>query len=458
MSLPAHDVLCSTSVISIGAAPVFCNYADKIVNSGNRKGYELVLVACVIITTLVFCCHVLPELGLLHKSHNFTYFMILRIIYSISLSPAYPILDGIALNYLLDNGLDKAAFGNQRLYGAYGWAMISFIMGICIDYFQTKIMYLFITTLMFALVYCLIIFSKSRECPLRVVDESGVQMSTGFMTLASSEGDDAFEAERDDPSPKDREGGRAHSDERLLGSSEESSSGGCVDKVKSNPNWIVPALMFFSPVAVMFVVLHTVLSGVTSIVESLVFLFFKDSLGASNLIMGFSVVVTVLFEIPMFAYSKSLLEVVGQNNLLIIACLSYCIRVVGYTIAPNGIWVLLVEPLHGVSYAGSKMATVDFVSDVTPAHMQATAQGVLTSLSAIGKLIGVSVGGYVEENFGSNIMYRGSALLMFVFLIAFVVLVNFCPVQSSPIKYRDRRMETSDRPCATNSYDHAGND
>ena len=190
--------------------------------------------------------------------------------------------------------------------------------------------------------------------------------------------------------------------------------------IKKNPNWIVLSLMLFSPLAVMFVVLHTVLSGVTSIVENLVFLFFKDSLGASNVTMGFSVVVTVIFEIPMFAYSSWLLEIFGQNNLLIVASIAYCIRVVGYTAAPNGVWVLLVEPLHGITYASSKMSTVDFVSDVAPDHLQATAQGILSSLSAIGKLIGTSIGGYIEESYGSDILYRGSAVLMLIFLIAFL--------------------------------------
>ncbi|CAM9376886.1 unnamed protein product, partial [Ectocarpus fasciculatus] len=389
-------VLSITSVISIVAAPVFCSYADKLVNSGNKKGYELVLIVCVIVTTLVFFCHVVPELGLLDRSHDFYFFLFLRVIYSIALAPAYPILDGVALNYLIDNGMNKAAFGRERLYGAYGWAVFSFILGICIDYFETKIMYVFITGLMVALVYSLIIFSKSREFPSGQGGESSVEMSGDFMALPESEEEVAAN-----------------------GANDEGLS--CMGKVKSDPNYIVLCLLFFSPLAVMFVVLHTVLSGVTSIVESLVFLFFRNSLGASNLIMGFSVVVTVVFEIPMFAYSKQLLDIFGQNYLIIIACISYCVRVIGYTLAPNGIWVLLVEPLHGVTYASSKISTVDFVSDVTPDHMQATAQGILSSLSAIGKLVGVLLGGYFEEKFGADVMYQGSAALMFAFLIAFVL-------------------------------------
>lgn len=423
-------------------------------NSGNKKGYELVLIVCVIVTTLVFFCHVVPELGLLDRSHDFYFFLFLRVIYSIALAPAYPILDGVALNYLIDNGMNKAAFGRERLYGAYGWAVFSFILGICIDYFETKIMYVFITGLMVALVYSLIIFSKSREFPSGQGGESSVEMSGDFMALPESEEEVAangavFIEEGQSTSgeastaqtnpihdPLSERDSKTMAVDCSTNTHEKNDEGlSCMGKVKSDPNYIVLCLLFFSPLAVMFVVLHTVLSGVTSIVESLVFLFFRNSLGASNLIMGFSVVVTVVFEIPMFAYSKQLLDIFGQNYLIIIACISYCVRVIGYTLAPNGIWVLLVEPLHGVTYASSKISTVDFVSDVTPDHMQATAQGILSSLSAIGKLVGVLLGGYFEEKFGADVMYQGSAALMFAFLIAFVLVLVLSPSRNSPVRH-----------------------
>lgn len=456
----------STNVISIVAAPLCCSYADKLVNDGNKKGYELVLVMCVVSTTIIFCCHAATELGMFDKSHNFLYFLFLRVAYSVTIAPAYPILDSIALNYLLDNGLDKSSFGHERLYGAYGWAIVNFILGICIDYFETRVMYVFITGLMLAVVYCLILFSKSRETPVLIVGENGVaEVGLEFMSLPLSECDESDHPQSSTRTqlPTEEVDSTSHSDGVLvagaIGSDENSDDcqKSAVDKESghsyawfmnrfrsiSNPNWIVLSMMLFAPVAVMFVVLHTVLAGVTSIVESLVFLFFKDSLGASNFIMGLSVVVTVVFEIPMFAYSKRLLDYFGQNNLLMIGCFAYCIRVIGYTLASNGIWVLIVEPLHGVTYASSKMSTVDFVSDVTPDHLQATAQGILSSLSAVGKLLGVSIGGYVEKKYGANIMYRCCAILTFVFLLIFIALVYFCPAEAIPPQSNTRRNRKS---------------
>ena len=56
------------------------------------------------------------------------------------------------------------------------------------------------------------------------------------------------------------------------------------------------------------------------------------------------------FEIPIFAYSRWLLDHVGVSGLLIIAQLAYSSRVAVYSIVHDPWLVLLVEPLHGVTY------------------------------------------------------------------------------------------------------------
>merc|ERR1711976_1010661 len=104
-----------------------------------------------------------------------------------------------------------------------------------------------------------------------------------------------------------------------------------------------------------FIISAFTLSIGTSVVENLIFLFF-EKLGASNTICAISVVVTVVFEIPIFHFSSELLNMYGAANLQIVACIAYVIRVVGYTFIPKDhvVLVLFFEPLHGVTYACSK--------------------------------------------------------------------------------------------------------
>jgi predicted MFS family arabinose efflux permease len=73
-----------------------------------------------------------------------------------------------------------------------------------------------------------------------------------------------------------------------------------------------------------------------------------------------------------------------------------------------------------VTYACSKVASVHFVADIAPDGMQATAQGIVSSVAAVGKLLGTSLGGYVEETYGSDVLYRGAAVLLSIVLSAFV--------------------------------------
>ena len=65
------------------------------------------------------------------------------------------------------------------------------------------------------------------------------------------------------------------------------------------------------------------------------------------------------FEIPIFAYSRWLLDHVGVSGLLIIAQLAYSSRVAVYSIVHDPWLVLLVEPLHGVTYGHLPRAWCD---------------------------------------------------------------------------------------------------
>ena len=114
--------------------------------------------------------------------------------------------------------------------------------------------------------------------------------------------------------------------------------------------------------SISFFVLFFVLSSGTSVVEGLVFLFFVHDLGASAFLCGVSVLVTVVFEIPIFSYASALLRRYDAHALLLIACAAYALRVVVYTLLDNSTrWgVMAVEPLHGVTFACSQLAGVHY--------------------------------------------------------------------------------------------------
>ena len=158
----------------------------------------------------------------------------------------------------------------------------------------------------------------------------------------------------------------------------------------------------------------TVMGSATALVENLLFLFMSETLHASYFLMGVSVVVTVSIEVPLFAFSKSLLSRVGTKGLLLGAMFAYVTRVTWYTLSATGLAVLAVEPLHGVTYALLQSAFVTSMARLAPPWAVATGQGLISLAIAAGRLVGTVAGGAVLESFGSTVMYRSAALVVAV--------------------------------------------
>lgn len=395
------------SIIGIIVTPVAAYFADNLVAKGVSSGREIVVVVLSLLTTITFLCHGIPEL--FHNEGSFAYFMLIRVIYSAFSSPIYSIISGIVLKNLADNDICKEAFGQERLFGALSWAITNMLLGVAMDYrYSSQMMYIFMIATQIILLFCICCVTKTQ--PVLDFQEKGHKV---FNSISQDIPCDVIEAvDCEEPLP---------AESKLTVRSSQSVCSG-VEEV-----WQLLCVFFSSSDRAVFTLLCVILSMGTSIVESLVFLFFRDKLGSSNTVCGLSVVVTVIFEIPIFQYSEWMLSVFGRNGLVVIACLAYVCRVIGYTFAPNGWWVLLLEPLHGVTFGCICTASVDFAASIAPEGLESTAQAVMSSLQGgLGSLVGITAGAIVEEAYGSHVLYRGSAIVIAVNLLCFVLLTWRC--------------------------------
>ena len=106
------------------------------------------------------------------------------------------------------------------------------------------------------------------------------------------------------------------------------------------------------------------------------------------------------------------------------ALVAYFTRVIGYTLIPNSApWlVLLLEPLHGCTYAFSKTSAVSFISEHSPGGFESTGQGLMTALRAgAGNLLGMVVSGLIAAKFGQVVLYRAAGGAAFAIFLLFVV-------------------------------------
>ena len=314
------------------------------------------------------------------------FYTIMRLLYALSLSMILPVMDGITLVYLQLEGKDKSYFGKERLYGAITWALAHIIMGPALDLWGFKAIYSFA---FISWILCLLVFQLYAYG----VDELINANSLGETIPLKSGQIKNHECEQ--TNEKDE---RIHEQD--------------IDSSKNNMITIITA-MFGTIYGIGFIFSKFTLNMGTSVVEQLIFLFF-NYLGSSNTMCGLTVAVTVMFEIPIFEYAPEMLKRFGLGILLQISSLAYIVRVVGYSLIPKQYpaLVLLLEPLHGVTYACSKASGVEFAARYSPKGYEASGQGILTIFSGAGNCLGVLLGGILEDKFGSRIMYRCFATIV----------------------------------------------
>lgn len=153
-----------------------------------------------------------------------------------------------------------------------------------------------------------------------------------------------------------------------------------------------------------------------SMVEGLLFILLQD-MNASSLLCGFSVVVTVIFELPIFHYAKPLLEWLGTRNMVLLGQAAWVVRAIFYANMSVAWMVLLIEPLHGITFALVWTAAIDHVSkpSVCGEGLEASGQAMLSAcFMGIGPILGLAGGGLLFDMVGGHVAYSVFAGVVFV--------------------------------------------
>ncbi len=153
------------------------------------------------------------------------------------------------------------------------------------------------------------------------------------------------------------------------------------------------------------------------------FLFlYLDQLQASKSLMGLSLLVATLSELPIFFYGDRLLQRFGARGLLLIALGANAIRMFSYALMPAA-WVTLpIHLLHGLTFSAMWLAGVSYTNRAAPPGMGATAQGLLSGVSmGLAGAAGALLGGRLYETVGPAAMFGWSGLIVLVGLLFFAV-------------------------------------
>ena len=85
-------------------------------------------------------------------------------------------------------------------------------------------------------------------------------------------------------------------------------------------------------------------------------------------------------QLPMLWVAGAIIERLGLVSCLYLALLCYALRMLVYSVLVNPWLVLLVEPLHCVTFGLMYAAASSYASIIAPPGMSATLQGLLGGL------------------------------------------------------------------------------
>ena len=152
------------------------------------------------------------------------------------------------------------------------------------------------------------------------------------------------------------------------------------------------------------------------------FLVYMQGLGASSTLRGLALVIATASEIPAMFFSDRLLRRFGARGMLVVAMTTIGLRLICYSLTTQ-LWViLLIQLVHGLTFAAVYTAGVNFADQVAPPGMKATTQGMFNgTLMGFGSAAGSLLGGLLMDRFSPGGMYAimGALVLaaLFVFLL-----------------------------------------
>ncbi|KAJ9465034.1 putative transporter YwbF [Diplonema papillatum] len=370
-------ILSVSSLVLVFAGRQWTAWADDC-EAKTAKAYLLAL--SVFCAEVPFALQCLVDFGWIPDRLVFGYLLLLRAAAACFFAAWHPLANAIGVEDLLDTHgpSGPTLFGGERLWGAVSWLLVHLCQGPLIDWYGTYTLYFG-----HALATCIAVYVLCNWLAIKRPAEGIENEATSrVFTPVTPRGTVCC---------------------------------GAVDTaVVSIVHRTYETLAFFA--------LMLVSAAGMSQVENLLFLFMTDELEADGTVCGLSVVVTVLLEIAFFSVGPDLLAAFGEHVLLVAACLTFVVRVWLYTVVPNWGYILLVEPLHGVTIATITLGGNAFVLRHAPKGLEANAQALLVTVrTGLGYFLGTFSGGYIMGAKGGRHLYRLSGLIVLIFTAVYAL-------------------------------------
>lgn len=172
------------------------------------------------------------------------------------------------------------------------------------------------------------------------------------------------------------------------------------------------------------------------------------SMGGNSTMMGLSVLMMILSEIPFMYFSNRIARAIGTFTCVQGALIAYTLRLFGYQAL--GTWaspwfVLAIEPLHGITFGIFYSVCVSYIAQgIANDETKSTWQGVFGGMIAIGRAAGSVGGGYLYAAGGGTLLFRVGCIILAGATVAFFFVVltdrGFVPIEPD-LALKEERLE-----------------
>lgn len=150
------------------------------------------------------------------------------------------------------------------------------------------------------------------------------------------------------------------------------------------------------------------------------FSIYLDGIGADERFIGIAWMIAAVSEIPIMLGSGYMIQRFSAGGLLKISFIAYALRwlLLSFITVPQ--WVIVVQLLHGLSFAAFLVGGVTYINQLVPASLITTGQAIFTSVSfGLASIIGSLVAGYFFDTWGLTALFRVLSIIAFIGLFVF---------------------------------------
>ncbi len=161
-------------------------------------------------------------------------------------------------------------------------------------------------------------------------------------------------------------------------------------------------------------------------------MYFK-ALGGDNLLLGWSMVISSLSEVPFLLFANKIAQRVKIPILLLVAGIATTLRWYFFSVIDGPLWILPVQMLHGLIFIVLAVTMATYINREVPKELKASGQTFNGLLNlGVTRIIGSFFGGIAIAQFGLREVFLFNSIATAVCVVVFGLLFwRFSPQEKS---------------------------